>query len=320
MTKPQAVAMPRFGGLLDRPYLILVLTPLFWGGNMVAGKLAVGQIDPYTLIVLRWLGALLMVLPFAAPHLRRDWPEIRRGWWLIAIYGGLGYATFNVLMYVAVYFTSAVNASIEQASIPVLVILANFIVFRVKARPLQIAGVILTIFGVMITAVHGDFGRIASLNVNIGDAMVLVACVAYTVHSLALRFRRPMHWLSFLVATFVAALLAGLVFEAIFGGGLGAVFTGTAAATPLGWGVVLYTAFFPSVLSQLFYARGVELIGANRASLFINLIPVFGTALSIVILREQLEPYHMVTAVLVILGIVLAEVSARRTVPEQPAL
>src|ERR1041384_6913247 len=90
--------------LMSRPYLLLVLTTLFWGGNSVAGKAAVGNIDPYLLIVLRWTGALLVLIPFALGPVRRDWPTIRDRWWLYLFYGAVGYALFNVLIYVAAYF------------------------------------------------------------------------------------------------------------------------------------------------------------------------------------------------------------------------
>lgn len=313
MTKPHAGASRRFVAIMDRPYLLLVLTPLFWGGNTVAGKLAVGEVDPYVLIVGRWFGALLVILPFAVRTLGPDWPVIRRRWPLLALYGGVGFATFNALMYVAAHHTSAVNASIEQSLIPVLVMIGNFIVFRVRARLLQVTGVVLTMLGVSITATNGDPMRLVSMQVNIGDAMVLVACLAYTVHSLALRFRPPIAWPSFLAVTFSFAAIAGLVGQALFDGGTATLPARVAATTPLGWGIVLFAAFFPSIVSQFFYARGVELVGPNRASLFINLIPVFGTLLSVVILFEPIHPFHVLTALIVVVGIVLAEYSARQT-------
>jgi drug/metabolite transporter (DMT)-like permease len=313
MTKPQAHSQRGlFSSVLDRPYLLLVLTPLFWGGNMVAGKMAVGQVDPYTLSVLRWAGALLAILPFALPHLRNDWTTIRRSWLILGFYGAVGFATFNVMIYVAVYFTSAVNSSIEQSLIPVTVMIGNFLVFGVRAKPLQVLGVIVTIIGLVFTATHGDPSRILTLSINFGDGLVLLACLAYAAYSLTLRYRPVIHWTSFLMVTFTAALVAGIVYQVLFGGGFMALPSGIAAMTPKGWWIVLYVALLPSVAAQLFYARGVELIGPNRASAFNNLIPVYGTLLSIVILSEPTENYHIVTAVLVVVGIVMAEVSARR--------
>ncbi|MGB3027916.1 DMT family transporter [Paradevosia shaoguanensis] len=312
MTKPHSADRSGLmSSALDRPYFLLTLTPLFWAGNAVAGKMAVDQVDPYTLIVVRWLAALLLVLPFAWRHLKTDWPEIRKGWLMLTLYGAIGYTGFNVLLYGAAHYTSAVNTSIEQALIPVLVILGNFVIFRVRSTALQLLGVFLTIGGVVLTAVHGDFSRIITLSVNQGDALMILASLSYAAYSLLLRYRPPIHWLSFLVTTFTAALLAGYVAQVMLGGGFTAIVSGVAKTTPLGWAIIAYVAFLPSVVAQLFYARGVELIGANRASLFINLIPVYGTLLSIVILSEPIEPYHMVTAVLVVVGIALAEFSAR---------
>lgn len=301
-----------FAGLMHRPYLILVLTTLFWGGNVVAGKLAVGHIDPHALMILRWGGALLAVLPFALTPLKRDWPTIKGSWPLLLFYGALGYATFNVLFYMAAYLTSGVNIAIEQVAINIFVMLLNFAVFRTHVRALQLLGAALTILGVAITATHGDLGRILTLDVNLGDALVLLACFAYAVYSLMLRYRPVTNWLSFLVVTFIGAIIASFLFQALLGGGPAALLSTLQAITWQGWLIALYTIFFPSVISQMLYVRGVELIGPNRASLFVNLIPLFGTIGSVIVLGERLETSHLIAAALIIIGIVLAEWSARR--------
>src|SRR6478752_5607994 len=102
MTDTTASPLHRtFALLMDRPYLLLVLTNVFWGGNVVAGKLAVGHIDAHSLMILRWTGAFLLILPFAIRPLQRDWPVIRAKWWLYLFYGAVGYATFNVFIYLA---------------------------------------------------------------------------------------------------------------------------------------------------------------------------------------------------------------------------
>jgi drug/metabolite transporter (DMT)-like permease len=298
--------------LMERPYLILVLTTLFWGGNVVAGKLAVGHIDPHSLMILRWTGALLLVLPFAIGPLRRDWAIVRAKWWLYLFYGAVGYATFNVFVYVAAYYTSGVNIALEQVAVNIFVILFNFVLFRTKVKALQLLGVLLTIVGVAIIATHGDLGRILKLEVNLGDLFIILACIAYAIYSIALRWRPQTNWLSFLSATFVGAILASFAYQAGLGNGPGSLLSNFSAIDLQGWLIAAYTAIFPSVLSQLFYVRGVELIGSNRASLFINLIPLFGTVGSVVVLGESLESFHLIAATLVAAGLVLAEWSARR--------
>src|SRR5690606_4043640 len=152
MTNPPSAASGPFAALMNRPYLVLVLTNLFWGGNLVAGKLAVGHIDPYLLMLIRWIGALLLVLPFAFGPLQRSWPTIRRYWPLYLFYGAIGYASFNMLMYVSAYLTSGVNMSIEQVTINIFVMALNFAIFRIGVRPLQLLGAALTILGVALTA------------------------------------------------------------------------------------------------------------------------------------------------------------------------
>lgn len=298
--------------LMSQPYILLVLCNLFWGGNVVAGKAAAGNIDPYAFLVLRWIGTLLLLLPFISAPLKRDWPVVRAKWWLYLFYGAVGYATFNILVYVAAYFTSGVNNAIDQVAINIFVMLFNFALFRTRVRALQLAGVAITIVGVALTATHGDLRRILTLDINFGDALVLLACLAYAIYSIGLRWRPETNWVTFLFASFVGAFAASLAFMFAIGGGFPHFIETLPQITPLGWLIVLYTLIFPSILSQMFYARGLQLIGANRASLFINLIPLFGAVGSVLVLRESLQSFHLIAAILIIIGIVLAEWSARR--------
>ena len=297
--------------LLDQPYLLLLLAPLFWGGNVIAAKLVVGEIDPFLLLAARCVGATLFILPFAWPYLRADWPLIRRYWPRLMAYGALGYALFNVFLYVGLTSTTAVNSAIEQASLPMLIMAANFIVFRVRATWLQVVGVLIAIFGVVLVATHGNPLRLLTMDINIGDGLVILACLTYTTYTLALRFRPNIHLMSFMAVAFTGAAITGLVMLALFGGGLGQ-FATLAYASPKVWGVIAYVMIFPSMFSQVFYARGVELVGPNRAAPSHNLIPVFGTLGSVLILGERLEIYHYLAAAIIVGGIVLAEWAARR--------
>jgi drug/metabolite transporter (DMT)-like permease len=297
-----------------QPYLLLVLAPTFWGGNMVASRLAVGQIDPFLLLLGRWVGAVLLLVPFVLPHLRNDRRKILGSLGWLAFYGALGFAGFNMLVYAGARFTAGVNISIEQASIPVIVLIGNFLVFRIRARTFQIVGLIFTFIGVVWVATHGEPHRILDLSVNIGDAMVLLACLLYALYSLTLRYRPNIHWLSFMFVTSIAALAASVVFLFAFGGGMETLVTRLPQTTPTGWLCVAYVMSFPTILAQIFYARGVEIVGPNRASIFINLLPIFGTVLSVIVLGERLQSFHLLAAALVVIGIALAEyaVQAKR--------
>ncbi len=297
--------------IMSKPYLLLVLAPIFWGGNISAGKLAVGNVDPYLLTIGRWTGALLILLPLALPHVIADWKLIKPKLLLLAMFGFFGFTGFNILLYNSSLYTSAINGSIEQASIPVFVLIGNLILFGIRPKPLQVLGLILTIAGVVWVATRGLPATLFSLQLNIGDAMVILACFLYAAYSLALRYKPKTHWLSFLAVTAFFALVAAFFAQAFIAGGLCELTRLLPQTTARGWLLIIYVMIFPSILAQLFYARGVEIIGSNRASVFINLLPVFGTVISVLIVGEKFQFFHFVAAVLVVFGIILSEFSTR---------
>ncbi|HOV05487.1 MAG TPA: DMT family transporter [Hyphomicrobiales bacterium] len=288
--------------VLKRPYLILLLTALFWGGNAVAGKAAVGVVPPMMLSFLRWAIAGTTLLVFARGEIDRDAKTIRASLaWLVAM-GALGFGAFNLLLYSAVHHTTAINVAIEQSAMPMLIVAANFLFFRETIGWMLAAGVVLSLVGVMVIAAHGDLGALLGADVNRGDAMMLVAVALYAGYSVALRKRPKLHWASFLAVLSLSAAAASLPFmiaEFIAGA---RIRPGAEAAL-----LILYVSLFPSFFAQLFYARGVELIGANRAGLFINLVPLFGSALAILFLGERLEFYHLVGYGLVVVGLIAAQ-------------
>lgn len=290
-----------------KAYVLLLLTTLFWGGNAIAGKLAIGHVSPMFLTAARWVAALLLLLAIGLPRLRADWPAIRRKFWLLAGLGTLGFTIFNIALYTALLYTSAINVSIEQAGMPMLIFLANFLLFRMRVSWAQILGFLLSLGGIALTASHGSLTRLLELYVNFGDALMLLAVVLYSAYTVALRFKPVIHWQSMMIMLSASAAVTSIPFAA-------AEFWHGSAILPdtQGWAVIAYTVLFPSIVSQVFYIRGVELIGANRAGLFINLVPIFGTLLSILILGEDFQLYHGVAMVLVLGGIWLAEHSGRK--------
>ena len=286
----------------SRAYFYLCITALFWGANSVAGKLAVGHVSPMVLTTLRWIVALTIILIFMMPQVKRDWPVIRKHWLQLVLYGVFGFTAFNALLYSALGYTSAINAVIEQAGIPMLIFVFNFLLFRIQASIAQIVGFSVTLVGVLVTAAHGEFSALAELEFNFGDALMLSACIVYAAYTVSLRWKPELHWQSFIAAPAFGALLSAipLFFWEL---SRGAVILPDAT----GWTVALYAGIFPSLLSQVLYVRGVEMIGANRAGLFINAIPVFGTILSVLLIGETLHAFHVVALLLVLGGIGIAE-------------
>jgi drug/metabolite transporter (DMT)-like permease len=288
-------------------YALLLLTTLIWGGNAVAGKLAVGHISPMLLTTGRWVFALAILLGIGWKQLAIDWQAVRKNLWLLGGLGALGFTGFNVALYSALTYTSAINTSIEQAGIPMVIFVLNFLLFRVHVRIGQIVGFLLSIAGVALTASHGDPARLLHLDVNFGDALMIVAVIVYSLYTVGLRFKPDIHWQSLMIALTGTAALTSLPFA------LAEQLAGAAIYPDLrGWGIVAFTVLFPSILAQLFYVKAVEMIGANRAGLFINLVPVFGTLLSVLILREDFQLYHGAAMVMVLGGIWIAERSGAK--------
>ena len=285
------------------------MTTLLWGGNAVAGKLAVGHVTPMTLVFFRWAIAVAVLLPIGGRAFVEDWPVIRRHLLLILLLGACGFSLFNVIFYAALNYTTAINVSIEQASMPIPIIVANFIFFRLWVGWAQALGVALTVVGVVITASHGDLAGLMRLNLNFGDAIMLVAVILYSGYSVGLRLKPALQWQSLMLALSIAALVTSVPFFVWEVASSVAVFPDSR-----GWAITLYTAIGASVVSQVAYIRGIEMIGANRAGLFINLVPIFGTLLSIVLLGEDFHIYHAIALALVFGGIWLAEHGSRRSI------
>ncbi len=283
-------------------YLLLALTALFWGGNSVAGRMAVGEISPMLLVAGRWGLAFLLMLAIGWRETMADAAMLHaRGVWL-ATMAFVGFTFFNICLYAALHFTTAVNSSVLQASMPVFVFAASFLMHGQHTRPAQLAGFLVTLAGVILIASGGSLERLAALTINPGDALVLLAIATYGLYTVALRGKPAIHWKSLMTALTGFAFLTAIP-SALIEWAMGA----TQAPTARGWAILAYTAIFPSILSQAFWIEGNARIGANRAGLFINLVPVFGTALAILVLGERLHLYHAVALALVLGGIAIAE-------------
>ncbi|WP_275784850.1 DMT family transporter [Pararhizobium gei] len=283
-------------------YVILCITTLIWGGNSVAGKMAVGHVSPMMLTGLRWVIACTVLLIFAAPQVRRDLPALRKNWLLLLSYGTIGFTAFNAFLYSALQYTTAINAVIEQAGIPMVIFVLNYALFRTAISVAQIAGFTLTLFGVALTASHGDLSTLLSLQLNRGDALMLAAVLVYAAYTVALRWKPDIHWKSLIAVSAFGALLSSLPLV------LWEFSSGNVNWPDMtGWAIIAYAGLLASLMAQILYVRGVELIGPNRAGLFINTIPIFGTLLSIALIGEDLQTFHIIAMLLVLGGIGVAE-------------
>ena len=288
--------------LYQWPGLLLALTAIFWSGNSVAGRLAVGQVSPLLLVFLRWVLVLAVMWPLYGRQVREHWPQIRPQLLRIVLMAMLGLTGFNALYYVAAHTTTAVNIGILQGSVPVIVLVAAFLTHGTRATLVQIAGVLVTALGVIVVATQGMPLEILHIDLNRGDLIILIACVLYALYTVALRDRPRMSGAAFftLLALISAITSVPLVLAEAYVSGL-------SLPTWQGWLVILYVAIFPSCLAQILFLRGVDLIGPGRAGVFVNLVPVFAAAMAVTLISEPFAPFHAVALALVIGGIWLAQ-------------
>jgi drug/metabolite transporter (DMT)-like permease len=287
------------------PILLLVITTLIWSAHSIVGRLAVGQIGPMTLTCLRWAVALIPILIAARPSLRQDWPALRARWVYLAVMGTAGYTVFVALFYVAAHRTTALNLSIIQGAIPALVLIGARIFLGLRFTALQALGALVTMLGVGVIASQGDPRRLAALAFNSGDVMMVVAAVLYAGYTIGLRQRPHVSGVSMLAGMAVAAFITSLplvVWEIMSGGFVWPTWGGLLA--------LAFVALGPAFVAQLTYMRGVELIGPGRAGVFVNLVPVFGAIMAVVILGEPFALYHVLALLLVVGGIAIAQRSS----------
>jgi drug/metabolite transporter (DMT)-like permease len=290
------------------PYLLLTLTPLFWACNWIVGRGLAADIPPMAMTFLRWFFALLILAPFAWPHLRRDWPIVRRHWRTLVFLGAIGVGTHNALAYLGLNYTTATNGVILNSFIPVMIVALSRVFLRERLTPLQLAGVGVSLAGVLTILSGGSLAALAAFRLNQGDLLVILSMAMWSVYTICLRWRPPgLHLLTFL---FVLACVGDLAVLPLFLGELAWGRHMQLTATNLG--ALVSVALFSSVLAYIFWNRGVELVGANVAGLFVHLMPVFGVVLAWLFLDERLAPFHLAGIALILAGIVVTSRYAPR--------
>jgi len=281
-------------------YLLLLLPPLFWAGNTVLARGVAELIPPVAMSFWRWTLAFTLLAPFTFKLVRKDWPQICQNWKIITLIALFGISSFNTLLYTAAQTTTALNIALTQSVMPAIIVMLSFVLFREKVTRLQIFAVILCTLGAGVIVIRGDWQRLLQLHFVTGDLLMLLAVSFYALYSVLLRKRPKIHPLSFLTTTFfvgVVTLLPLYLWELSF-------------AAPLRFSQpvvlsLLYVGFCPSILAYLCWNRGIEQIGANRAGLYINLIPLFASLMAVLFLGERLQNYHLSGILIIFTGLVI---------------
>ena len=297
-----------FDRFWNSAHAVLAMASLMWAGHTVALRMSVGEISPVLLMELRWLGSFLILATIFHKTLPLYLPLVRQHWrWFFGM-GGIGLAGFTLFIVYAAQYTSAVNLGIMQGIIPACVMLFGWLIFRTPIGWLQFLGLCSSLMGVLVLVSAGSLATITALNFNGGDLLMVVACLCYAVYTVSLARRMDMPPVILLCFFAFFAFLSCSFFTVV-------EYANGDLVLPSFKGVLLliYCAVCPSILSQTFFIRGVTLTGANRAGLYVNLVPVFAAFLAMMILSESLKIYHLIALMMVVSGIFLAEYGKIKT-------
>jgi drug/metabolite transporter (DMT)-like permease len=284
-------------------YAALTVTSLLWSGNTITGRALHDAIPPAAFAFWRWALILALLAPFVAGELVRTWPVIRRSWPMLAALGLMSTALYHALIFWALHYTAALNAQLLNSTIPLWVLLMAWLALGVRPTRREWLGLAVSGAGVAAILARGEWQRLAALEFNAGDLLMLAGMIVWSVYTLCLP-RRPRE-LSAFAYTFVAGAfgLAGLVpiyaWELATGRGEFAL-TGAVVAG------ILYTAVLASIVATATFNFGVDGAGAARASFFTHLVPVFGAVLGVLLLGEPVGWYHLAGFALILAGIALA--------------
>ena len=284
-------------------YLLLILTTIFWSGNFIVGKAAsFYQIPPFTLNFYRWFFAGLILLPFTYKEIFKKKKYIFDNIGFFLILGITSITIFNSVVYYSLYFTQVITGVLMISTIPVWIILISSILKIEKTNSYQIFGVILSLIGVISIITKIDIELIKNLDFNKGDLSMIVAMFSWAIFSILLKKKK--HQVS-QITLLQVVIICGLFF--LIPVYVGEIFLGSKLELNKPFYLTLiYVVFFPGLFAFFFWIKGISIIGANRAGIFLHLMPIFGAIMAMVIFNEKVMYYHLLGAFFIIAGITLS--------------
>jgi drug/metabolite transporter (DMT)-like permease len=290
-------------------FLMLILANMIWGGNFVIGRIGVDYFPPLLFSLMRWIIAFLLLTPFMVKKLKRDWNIIWEHKRILLLLAVTGVAGYNTIIYFALQYTTSINASVVNSTTPLFIAILAIFILREKLLARQAAGILLSVFGILYIISKGSIEMFLSWKINAGDLYVLAAVIMWALYSvIGKKYSDVLPLLSsFYASSFIGILLlAPLSFIEYLVMERNPVFTLTSA------GILLYVGFLASIMAFLSWNFGVSLIGAAKAGVFLNLLPVFAIIFALCFTEEKLYLYQIIGGGIVALGVVLSSKKSLR--------
>ncbi len=284
-------------------YFLVMLCVLFWSGNFILGRFVHNEIEPIELAFFRWFGVLLVLLPLFIIHFKNILYVIKNNFIIMFTFSLLGITGFNTFLYFGLQDTTATNALLINSSVPMLIVFLSAIILKTKISNKQIIGIILSTIGVIFLVLKGDISKISSFEFNKGDFWIILAGIDWALYSILLKFKpKELKGMEFITAIVFLGTFVLFILYVFFGYGFGSGITHISN----NYTMILYLIIFPSILSYIFWHKGVHEIGADKTGQFTHLMPLFGSFLAFVFLDEHLEVYHLFGICFIGFGIYLS--------------
>jgi len=284
-------------------YFILILTTIFWSGNFIVGKAAsMFEIPPFSLNFYRWFFAGLILLPFTYKEIINKKKYILKNLGFFTILGITSITIFNSIVYYSLYYTQVISGILMISTIPVWIIFISSLLNIEKTNVFQILGVILSLTGVIFIITKADLNLIKNLDFNKGDLSMVVAMFSWAIYSALLKSKKyEISQVSLLEVVIICGLtfLIPIYFIEMSLGN--EIILGKPFYLILG-----YVVIFPGLAAFFFWIKGISIIGANRAGIFLHLMPIMGAIMAMVIFDEKFMFYHILGAIFIIAGITLS--------------
>ncbi len=284
-------------------YILLILTTLFWSGNFIVGKAAsTFEIPPFSLNFYRWLFAGLILLPFTFNEILKKKDYIFSNIGFFIILGITSITIFNSTVYYSLYYMQVISGVLMISTIPVWIMFISSILGIEKTNKFQIIGVILSLLGVLFIITKSDLEVIKNLDFNRGDLIMASGMFAWALYSALLKKKTyeisQITLLEVVIVTGLIFLVPIYILEMNFGN---QIVVGKPFVLTLS-----YVVLFPGLAAFFFWIKGISIIGANRAGVFLHLMPVFGSIMAMILFDEKFMIYHLLGAIFIIAGITLS--------------